>query len=231
MEQQSYQCSILVNRPLLEAFAGINEISSWWANEVKGSSHRLNDQFSVHFGKTWSKFNISEYLPGKKIVWHTMGCHLDLLKNPEEWKNTDIIWELTETGGKTKIQMTHLGLVPGLECFEDCNKGWDFYLKESLFNFLENKKGLPGSGIMATVTVGGKTYAGTLFSKDQAAPPGSGDTILIDVKETAVEHVVSAYSAHILDDDFDTRSIRGNYYMLLQNPGGTFLSDLNEIVN
>jgi len=109
----------------------------------------------------------------------------------------------------------------------DCNKGWDFYLKESLFNFLENKAGLPGSGIRATITVSGKTYPGILFSKDQPAPRGSGGAILIDVKETAVEHVVSTYAAHILNDDFNPGSIKGNYYMLLQNPGGTFLKDVN----
>jgi len=227
MEQRSYQCTIIVNRPLLEAFAGISQVSSWWASEVKGRSQDLGDQFSVHFGNTWSIFNISEYIPGKKIAWHTIDCHLDLLKNPEEWKNTDIIWELKETGGKTEIHMTHAGLVPGLECFADCNKGWDFYLKESLFNFLENKAGLPGSGIRATITVSGKTYPGILFSKDQPAPRGSGGAILIDVKETAVEHVVSTYAAHILNDDFNPGSIKGNYYMLLQNPGGTFLKDVN----
>ena len=33
--------------------------------------------------------------------------------------------------------------VPGVECYENCETGWDHYIKESLFKLLTEKKGLP----------------------------------------------------------------------------------------
>ena len=39
--------------------------------------------------------------------------------------------------------MTHLGLKPGIECFDGCVKGWDQYVKDSLFRLLAEGKGAP----------------------------------------------------------------------------------------
>jgi hypothetical protein len=39
--------------------------------------------------------------------------------------------------------MTHAGLVPGIECYENCQKGWDFYLRESLQKLLRENEGVP----------------------------------------------------------------------------------------
>jgi len=39
--------------------------------------------------------------------------------------------------------MTHIGLVPGIECYERCNEGWNHFIKESLFSLITEEKGLP----------------------------------------------------------------------------------------
>ncbi len=36
-----------------------------------------------------------------------------------------------------------LGLVPGIECYDECKIGWDDYIQKSLFKFLAENKGLP----------------------------------------------------------------------------------------
>jgi hypothetical protein len=38
--------------------------------------------------------------------------------------------------------MTHAGLVPGVECYGNCEKGWDFYVGESLLRLLTENTGL-----------------------------------------------------------------------------------------
>ena len=43
----------------------------------------------------------------------------------------------------TTVTMTHAGLVPGIECYENCQKGWDFYLRESLQKLLRENEGVP----------------------------------------------------------------------------------------
>jgi len=39
--------------------------------------------------------------------------------------------------------MTHIGLVPGIECYNDCEKGWDHYIRDCLFKLITTHKGIP----------------------------------------------------------------------------------------
>jgi hypothetical protein len=39
--------------------------------------------------------------------------------------------------------MRHIGLKPGIECFEDCVSGWDEHIKDSLFRLINEGKGTP----------------------------------------------------------------------------------------
>jgi hypothetical protein len=43
----------------------------------------------------------------------------------------------------TEVSFTHVGLVPEIECYNDCRKGWDFYIKESLRKLITEGKGVP----------------------------------------------------------------------------------------
>jgi len=70
-------------------------------------------------------------------------CNLHRLKDKKEWKGTDVLWEIVPMKGATEILMTHIGLKPGIECFEDCTVGWNHYVKESLFKLLNEGKGVP----------------------------------------------------------------------------------------
>ena len=70
-------------------------------------------------------------------------CNLHWLKDKKECKGTDVLWEIVPMKGATEILMTHIGLKPGIECFEDCTVGWNHYVKESLFKLLNEGKGVP----------------------------------------------------------------------------------------
>jgi hypothetical protein len=216
MNQPSYHSSITINITALAAFDGINHVSAWWANHVEGSSKKLNDVFTVRFGKTFANIKITELIPGKKIIWLVEDCYMDLLKDKNEWKDTQIIWDIKAKGDQTIVSMTHLGLVPELECFKDCTGGWNFYVGESLFNFLTRNKGLPGTGIRATIANGSRIYEGTLFSKEQSLTDFPNGYLLIDVKETNVERVISAYSLNMLNKE-NFGSLKGDHYMIVEN--------------
>ena len=40
------------------------------------------------------------------------------------------------------MTMTHVGLA-GLECIDDCSKGWDYYIGSSLRKLISTGKGQP----------------------------------------------------------------------------------------
>lgn len=143
MKQQDYHTSIIVNASAEDVFKSINDVSKWWSENMNGSSQKLNDEFTVHFGETSITSKIVEVVPNEKIAWHVTDCYKHWLKDKKEWKDTKIVWEISPAQSDTLISFTHIGLVPGIECYEGCEKAWDFYVKESLFKLLTKGKGMP----------------------------------------------------------------------------------------
>lgn len=143
MNQQNYQSSIAADITPAEAFDSINHVNEWWAKNFEGHSQKLNDVFTVRFGETFVTFKISEVIRNKKIVWQVMDCNLHWLQNKTEWNGTSIMFEISPMGDSTQVIMTHIGLVPGIECFEQCERGWNHFIKESLFKLLTEHEGVP----------------------------------------------------------------------------------------
>lgn len=146
MEDQDYRASFTVNASVQEVFENINDVPKWWTEDLEGNSQKVNDEFTVRFGDVHlSKQKLIEVIPNKKIVWLVTESKLNFIEDKDEWTNTTIVFEISGESNKTLINFTHKGLNPGVECFDDCVKGWDYYLKGSLFKLLTEGKGKPGS--------------------------------------------------------------------------------------
>ncbi|BDI30995.1 hypothetical protein CCAX7_30460 [Capsulimonas corticalis] len=143
MVAQDYLCRIEAPVSAAEAFEKISRVSEWWAKNFSGSARELGDTFQVRFGGTFVDFEITEAEPSKKIVWQVVNCNLNWLSDKTEWSDTSVLWELSEGNGVTGVTMVHRGLVPGMECYEECNQGWNFFVSESLQQFLSVGQGLP----------------------------------------------------------------------------------------
>jgi hypothetical protein len=139
-----YHCSIAANVSASEAFDAICQVSAWWTTDFEGRAEKPGDVFTVTFGETFSTFTITEAIPGQKVVWRVLDCNLNWLKDKKEWKDTTIEWAISSQNNLTRIDMTHFGLVPEVECFSNCQMGWNHYIQASLFKLLTEKKGLPG---------------------------------------------------------------------------------------
>ncbi|HTA84442.1 MAG TPA: SRPBCC domain-containing protein [Bacteroidia bacterium] len=143
MKTQDYHTSISAKVSAEEAIKKINQVNLWWAKNFKGKAEKLNDSFTVQFGKAFVDFKISELVPGKKVVWKVTDCNLEWINNKKEWNGTDVVFELTKKGNLTQIDFTHIGLIPGVECYNDCETGWNGHLKNSLKELLTTGKGSP----------------------------------------------------------------------------------------
>jgi hypothetical protein len=143
--QTDYHASIMVNTTARKAAEAISNVAAGWTENMEGGAKKINDIFTVRFGETFVRFKIVEMIPDQRIVWQVQDCYLHWLSDKKEWMNTSILWEISGNNNSTEIDMTHIGLKPGIECFSDCVKGWDQYVKGSLFSLLtkgsgENKK-------------------------------------------------------------------------------------------
>ena len=143
MKHHDYNAVITVNKKAEDVFKKATAIATWWTENTEGSSQNLNDIFTVRFGETYVTFKTIELVPNQKIVWLVTDCLLPWLTDKREWNNTKLILELSAKNGATNISFTHLGLVPEIECYDGCRKGWDQYFKGSLYQLLTEGKGQP----------------------------------------------------------------------------------------
>jgi hypothetical protein len=143
MEKQDYNYVITTKVNAEVAFDAISRVPEWWTTNFEGVSQKLNDVFTVYFGDVFVTIKIIDFIPGKKIGWLVTDCDLQWLKDKKEWKDTKIEWEISTNGNETQISMTHLGLVPEIECYDDCKQGWNFHLGESLFKLITEGVGNP----------------------------------------------------------------------------------------
>lgn len=151
MNTSDFTTTLLVDKTPKEAFNAINNVTGWWTEDLEGSSQKLNDEFTVRFFDdiqvTTQK--VVELIPDKKVVWLVTKSKLDFVKDKDEWTGTKISFEIAEKDNKTEIRFTHLGLVPEVECYKDCFRGWTHYLNGSLFELLTKGKGKPEAKSMS----------------------------------------------------------------------------------
>ena len=150
MKKQDYTATIVANTTAEEAFKSINAVAKWWTENTDGASEKLNDVFTVHFGETFVMFKVVEFIKEKKVAWLVTDCYLYWLNDKKEWNGTTLCFEISSETDSTQIKFTHIGLMPDVECYNDCRKGWDQYIKGSLLNLITEGKGLPEKKQLAT---------------------------------------------------------------------------------
>jgi len=144
MKDQSFTTKFTVDQTPEEAFAAINNVRGWWTGEpaVEGSADKVGDEFTYGYQPHhYSKQQVVELVPGKKVVWLVLESQLNFIEDKSEWKGTRIIFDIAKKGGKTEVRFTHAGLVPEGECFNACSNAWGSYIKGSLRNFIAAGKG------------------------------------------------------------------------------------------
>jgi len=232
MNQQHYCTSFTVQKTAREAFDCINRVSDWWTVNLEGESSALNDVFTAPFGKTSATMRLTEVVPDRKIVWHVVDCYLDFLRDKTEWKNTRIVWDISWGNEGTTVHMMHEGLAPELECYDNCVKGWDFYVKSSLYKLLTEGKGTPDAGNEARREKGAAqrrapravadVEKGTILATaDVAMPPERVFCALTDARE--IEQWWGASDVYRMKDWVADTRVGGRYSVIVHRPDGNDL--------
>ncbi|HXC35012.1 MAG TPA: SRPBCC domain-containing protein [Candidatus Acidoferrales bacterium] len=143
-KHKSYTTALELNCSRDEVFDAINNVREWWSEEVEGRTDQPGARFTIHFNNIHrSAHKITEWVPGKRVVWHVPDARINFVKDQGEWNGTDIIFEISRKGGWTKLRFTHSGLVPEFECYDGCSEAWGFYINESLQRLIMTGQGEP----------------------------------------------------------------------------------------
>jgi Activator of Hsp90 ATPase homolog 1-like protein len=143
MQNQDYHYEFTAAVSADEAYDAINDVKAWWARCFEGHAQAVHDTFAMPFGKTWLQFVVIELQPGRKVVWLVTDCNIEFVQDKKEWKGTQVIFDIIPSSDGVRVAMTHIGLLPELECYDNCEKGWNKHIGESLRKLLIEKIGAP----------------------------------------------------------------------------------------
>jgi hypothetical protein len=142
--QRNFSVTILVDQSPREVFDAINDVRGWWSEEIEGPTDQLGAEFEFHYQDLHrSTQKITEWVPGKKVVWQILDSQLNFVADKREWNGTEVVFEIAQKRGKTELRFTHVGLVPTFECYGDCSGAWGFYVNDSLRSLITTGKGQP----------------------------------------------------------------------------------------
>jgi uncharacterized protein YndB with AHSA1/START domain len=144
MTNQNFTTTFSVDQTPEEVFKAINHVRGWWSEEIEGGTDKLGDEFTYHYKDAHRcKMKITEVIPGKKIVWRVLDNYFNFIEDKNEWVDTEISFEISRKGNKTDVRFTHVGLVPGYECFDVCSNAWGSYINGSLRSLITTGEGKP----------------------------------------------------------------------------------------
>jgi len=147
MNTKDLSFTFTTTKPIAEVFHDILNVRGWWSEELEGRTEKVNDEFTYQYKDMHtSKQRMIELVPNRKVTWLVTNSSLNFIKNKGEWTGTKFGFEIEEKEKKTRVKFIHYGLVPKCECYEACNEGWSYYIKDSLKSLIEEGVGKPNWG-------------------------------------------------------------------------------------
>jgi hypothetical protein len=141
MSDRSYTTSFSVDKTPREVFDAISDVRGWWTGDIEGKTDELGAEFTYRYEKLhYSKQKITEFVPGRRIVWHVPEADITFVQDTGEWKGTDIVFDISEKDGGTEVKFTHVGLVSQFECYDSCSDAWRYYINDSLRKHISQGK-------------------------------------------------------------------------------------------
>jgi uncharacterized protein YndB with AHSA1/START domain len=138
MSAQNYTTSFTVHASADEVFEAITRPQAWWTEMIEGGTARAGDEFGFdNPGLHRTRIRLTEVDPSRKMVWHVVENHFGFVQDQSEWVGSDIVFELDGGSGETAVRVTHVGLVPELECYDVCSAAWKHHLAHGLRSLVE----------------------------------------------------------------------------------------------
>ena len=139
-----FTTTIVVDRTPKEVFNAINNVRGWWSEEIEGPTDELFETFEYRYlDMQRCKMRVMKLVPARSIAWLVLENHFSFTEDKTEWTKTKMLFEISRQGEKTKVDFTHVGLVPDYECYDVCSDAWGTYIRGSLRNLIATGRGQP----------------------------------------------------------------------------------------
>lgn len=138
-----------------DVLAAVLDVRRWWTENLIGHSAAVGDEFvftddSAYPGETsrskegirFCRFRVTEVSP-TRVAWHAVDCETTFIEDRHEWRDTDVVIDITPAGTGTDLRLTHVGLTAASQCFDACSRGWSFYVRTSIPQLVTTGTGQP----------------------------------------------------------------------------------------
>jgi hypothetical protein len=143
MTDGSYEAHVEFSQPpqaVFEALTTVRGLAGWWSPAVGGGAAAGDVLRLDHQGEATLVLDVEAVEQPGFVGW----CVRSYTLNPE-WAGTKIAFRIgSGSDGGAALAFRHDGLVPELECYDRCSRGWDYFLP-SLRDYVETGVGRPFS--------------------------------------------------------------------------------------
>ncbi|WP_370402061.1 hypothetical protein [Sulfitobacter sp. JB4-11] len=149
MKDRNYTRSIQVSASPAASFAAITSgVEHWWTKPDR-TIRAVGDRAKFRFPprQSYWTFEAVELKPNAFVklkcidALHMLEGFSDTVQT--EWLGTSTHWRISAERSGSRIEFTHDGLHPGLQCFDICQAGWDMFFVGSLKAYLDTGQGNP----------------------------------------------------------------------------------------
>jgi uncharacterized protein YndB with AHSA1/START domain len=142
-----YRQSLVIEANPAAVYAALTTLEGlrgWWTQECNGAT---TPGATIHFrfGHTHKDMRVERLETNREVRWQCTVAHIAAgqLDSKDEWVGTQLVFRLAPDGeDRTRLDFEHVGLVPALECYEMCNRGWRHFLG-SLQQYAGTGRGMP----------------------------------------------------------------------------------------
>lgn len=144
MSEQSYTTVLTVQKPPRQVFDSICDVRGWWGNDVEGRTDAVGAEFTFRGqDQHRAQIKVTELVPGERVVYRVLENYFAFATDQDEWKDNELVFEISPLGEGSEMRFTQVGLVPEYECFEACSNAWGSFIGKSLRNLIATGQGEP----------------------------------------------------------------------------------------
>jgi uncharacterized protein YndB with AHSA1/START domain len=105
-----------------QALATRQGLAGWWTRTVEGDPG-VGQELRFFFGQPEpsATMQVRELVPGQRVAWRCVG-------GPDEWRGTDLTFELKPAGEETTVLFSHTGWREPVEFLHHCSTKWAQFL-------------------------------------------------------------------------------------------------------
>ncbi len=138
MDAMSCTRSFVVGCPPMQAFEGIRRVRAWWTVNTDGRASAVGAEFTVRSGAV----HLTTQRVADAVVGRLMVQRVTRSRSP--WlKDAQMTFDITKETVGTRITFSQAGLTPQVECFAQCEKGWNYFIGTSPCELITGCVGKP----------------------------------------------------------------------------------------